>query len=736
MEQSRLKDLERRCVQEEPAYCQAACPLNVNVRAFCAALGKGDYRGARKILSKAVPLPDILGRICDHPCEEACIRAEKGGAIGIGRLERACLEKSPPPPPPLRPPSKNGSVTLYGGGLSSLACAWELSRKGYRVLLEFTGPIPGGRLHALSEELLPKSVLEESWALLQHMGVVPVLRTNLSFEHPREGEFVYLGVDDPALRHSISPESVDPLTRQTSIPGVFAGGFPREGKASPLRETADGKGAANSLDRLFQGASLSSGREEELCRKTRLYTPLHQVEVLGPRNDPQEEARRCLQCECLLCVRECAFLEHYGRNPRLYAREIYNNFAIVHGHHKANTMINSCALCGLCKTLCPHDFSMADLCRSAREEMVDRGFMPPSAHEFALLDMEQANSPRAAGFHPGKAGTKGIFFPGCQLSGTLPNHTEALISFLDDAFQETLGILLGCCGAPAWWGGRRKMLEERMEGLRHTLQSLGNPPLILACSSCNEVFRELLPEASRISLWEFLLEKNLPRGTPHPHPLALHDPCTTREEPLWREAAREILRKIGQSFEEPDFSGETTRCCGYGGLQSFANPEIAAEGVRRRLGESRHSFLTYCAMCRESLAEPGRKTFHLLELLFPSEVPPERTGFSGRRENREDLRRRLLGPPEIPESPGKNLRIFVTPEVRDLLEERHILDEDLRQVLWESLENPRGLLSPRGTSLARSRIGNVTFWVEYRETKEGFAICNAWSHRMTLELMS
>ncbi len=78
----------------------------------------------------------------------------------------------------------------------------------------------------------------------------------------------------------------------------------------------------------------------------------------------------------------------------------------------------------------------------------------------------------------------------------------------------------------------------------------------------------------------------------------------------------------------------------------------------------------------------------------------------------------------------------MTPGVRDLLEERHILDEDLRQVLWETLENPRGLLSPRGTSLARRSIGNVTFWVEYREEEEGFSICNAWSHRMTLELMS
>jgi Fe-S oxidoreductase len=763
MEQNRLKDLEQRCVQEELPYCQAACPLKVNVRGFCAALAKGNHKEARTILARAVPLPEILGRLCEHPCENACIRKEKGGAIEIGRLERSCLEKSSPPPPPLRPPSKEGKVILYGGGLSSLVCAHELARKGYQVSLEFVSPTPGGRLGRLSEDLLPKSVLQESWNLLQRMGVVPVPREELIFTPPPEGTCAYVGADDPELQHPFSEEEVNPLTRETPLKGVFAGGFSREGKASSLWETVAGKGAATSMDRLFQGASLSSGREKELSRETKLYTPLHEVEDLKPQGDPLEEARRCLQCECLYCVRECAFLEAYRKNPRLYAREIYNNFAIVHGDHKANRMINSCALCGLCEVLCPFDFSMGDLCRSAREEMVSREIMPPSAHEFALLDMEQANAPRAAGFRPGKGGiTEAVLFPGCQLGGTLPDQTEALVSFLEEKFEGTLGLLLGCCGAPAWWGGRKKMLMEIMNSLKNTLNPLGNPPLILACSSCNEVFRRFLPEIPRISLWELLLEKGLPPGESSGEILALHDPCTTRKIPEWQEAAREILRKIHQPFEELDFSGETTRCCGYGGLQSFAAPEIAAEGVRRRLEESQAPFLTYCAMCRESLFLPDRRTFHLLELLFPASKAPEKTGFSQRRENRERLRSRLLGEGITPREPWEDLELSIAPEVRNLLEERHILDEDLRCCLWEASKNGEGLVSPEGVFLARSRRGNVTFWVEYlpkggerreekevrREKREAqgekkeegqekeiFEIRNAWSHRMTLELI-
>ncbi|KUK57306.1 MAG: Aldehyde dehydrogenase, iron-sulfur subunit, partial [Synergistales bacterium 53_16] len=67
MERNELRDLERRCIQEELPYCQAACPLKVDVRAFCAAMAERRFDEAKKVLSKAMSFPEILGRICDHP---------------------------------------------------------------------------------------------------------------------------------------------------------------------------------------------------------------------------------------------------------------------------------------------------------------------------------------------------------------------------------------------------------------------------------------------------------------------------------------------------------------------------------------------------------------------------------------------------------------------------------------------------------------------------------------------
>ena len=147
----------------------------------------------------------------------------------------------------------------------------------------------------------------------------------------------------------------------------------------------------------------------------------------------------------MICVRECVFLQKFKGYPRLYARQVNNNASIVKGLHTANAVINGCALCGQCEELCPENFSMAELCLSAREDMVERGFMPPTAHEFALEDMESASGPECAltlpGVPPAAAGAQGnapaqstdsqwLFFPGCQLAASRVEQTAALYDLL------------------------------------------------------------------------------------------------------------------------------------------------------------------------------------------------------------------------------------------------------------------------------------------------------------------
>ena len=52
----------------------------------------------------------------------------------------------------------------------------------------------------------------------------------------------------------------------------------------------------------------------------------------------------------------------------------------------------------------------------------------------------------------------------------------------------------------------------------------------------------------------------------------------------------------------------------------LANPELAAKAVQRRIAESPHDYVTYCAMCRDFFARQGKPTLHLLDLIYGADL--------------------------------------------------------------------------------------------------------------------
>jgi heterodisulfide reductase subunit A-like polyferredoxin len=125
---------------------------------------------------------------------------------------------------------------------------------------------------------------------------------------------------------------IDPVTRQTSWEGIFAGGDAVTGPAYAIEAVAAGKEAAISIHRYLNGRDMREGREpspwqranvDDLLAKAQ-KAPREKAALLSPenrRNDFQEvelaltedevlrEAQRCLNCglcsECLQCVSAC-----------------------------------------------------------------------------------------------------------------------------------------------------------------------------------------------------------------------------------------------------------------------------------------------------------------------------------------------------------------------------------------------------------------------------------------------
>jgi hypothetical protein len=302
--------------------------------------------------------------------------------------------------------------------------------------------------------------------------------------------------------------------------------------------------------------------------------------------------------------------------------------------------------------------------------------------------------------------------------------------------------MLGCCGAPAFWAGREEEFLKICDGLLEDWKMLGQPELVVACSTCFRMFTEHLPQVPTTSLWQLMVETSLP-----PAPtggtkalLAIHDPCTTRPYPDIQEAVRRLLANLGVSTEELPLGQDKTECCGFGGLMQNANPDLSREVANRRARISPLDYLTYCAMCRDSLAAVGKRAVHLLDVAFPDSAEPDaaarrRPGWSERQENRARLKtalaKELWGERVQDMHEYGSITLIIAPEVAEVLDKRRILVEDVQRVIHEAEKSGSVAVHPHtGRLKASYRAYRTTIWVEYSPAPEGYVIHTAYSHRM------
>jgi hypothetical protein len=267
--------------------------------------------------------------------------------------------------------------------------------------------------------------------------------------------------------------------------------------------------------------------------------------------------------------------------------------------------------------------------------------------------------------------------------------------------------------------------------------------VILACSTCYQTFKQKLPDVEIVSLWELIEQLGLPpQAQPAPgRVVAIHDPCTTRYEANIQESVRRVLGQLGVTIDELPLSREKTTCCSYGGLMWLANRDLAQAVVDKRIAASPADYLTYCAMCRDFFAAHEKRCLHLLDLVFgedwDSQAARRGPGFSQRHENRARLKHKLLkevwGEDMAEAQAYESIRLTLSDEMQQRLEDRLILIEDLQRVIAYAERTGQKLLqATNGHLLAHYRPAQVTYWVEYAPQGDGFVIFNAYSHRMLI----
>jgi heterodisulfide reductase subunit A-like polyferredoxin len=166
------------------APCRATCPAHVSIQGFVALINDGRYDEALKLFKDEHPFPGVCGRVCHHPCEGECTRAELDQPLAVRELHRFLgdyeLEKGEFYIPEIEAEKRGEKIAVIGSGPAGVTAAFELLRQGYGVTIFEKLDEPGGMMrYGIPEYRLPRDILAAEIKVVQDMGAE--LRCGVSF---------------------------------------------------------------------------------------------------------------------------------------------------------------------------------------------------------------------------------------------------------------------------------------------------------------------------------------------------------------------------------------------------------------------------------------------------------------------------------------------------------------------------------------------------------------------------
>ena len=365
--------------------CHRLCPLQLNVPVMLRQVDAGAVEEAVATVRQALPLPAVLGRLCNHPCEQGCRRGAHDEPAAIREVECFVADhdlQSTTPYTIPRKPATGRSAAIIGAGPCGLAAAFYLALQGHSVTIFDRHERAGGSLRDISETELSRSILDAEIARIGALGVtfrfgaelgggiaLPDIQRDfsavlLSVGELASGEGAALGV--ATAGKTIASEVV---TFQTNLPGVFAAGSAAKPVKHIVRAMTEGRAAAECIGRFLRGEAVMRdtkpfssvmGRIEpaelQLFLKDTNPDSRHSpcdMCVKFSANMAQKESRRCLHCDCRSSG-HCAFQYYaqiYGANAGRYRTGQRAPFEQQVQPGGVLFEPGKCILCGICVRL-------------------------------------------------------------------------------------------------------------------------------------------------------------------------------------------------------------------------------------------------------------------------------------------------------------------------------------------------------------------------------------------------
>jgi NADPH-dependent glutamate synthase beta subunit-like oxidoreductase len=275
--------------EERPRYvhrmppCNHGCPAGENIQQWLYHAESGDYEAAWRELVKDNPLPAVMGRVCYHPCETACNRAQVDDTVGIHGVERflgdEAIRQGWRLSVAAEPSGKR--VLIVGAGPSGLSAAYHLARRGHAVTVRDAGPLAGGMMRfGIPKYRLPRDVLDAEIQRILDLGVTLELNAKvtsiLDSMHAGDFDAAFLAVGAHIGKRAYIPagEAAHILDAVTMLASM-------EGEERPLlgRRVVVYGGGNTAMDAARTARRLGAEEAIVVYRRTRERMPAHDFEV-------------------------------------------------------------------------------------------------------------------------------------------------------------------------------------------------------------------------------------------------------------------------------------------------------------------------------------------------------------------------------------------------------------------------------------------------------------------------
>jgi NADPH-dependent glutamate synthase beta subunit-like oxidoreductase len=263
--------------------CNDACPSGENIQGWLFHAESGDYERAWRLLTEANPLPACMGRVCYHPCETACNRAQLDECVGVNAIERFIGDEALKHGWKFRSATKSTGmrVLVVGAGPSGLSAAYQLARSGHTVTIREAGPLAGGMMRfGIPKYRLPRAVLDAEIARIAALGVSIELNSKVDdvLAAKRDGHYdaVFLAVGAHIAKRAYLPAGS--AGRMLDAVEVLRS---MEGEDRPLlgRRVVVYGGGNTALDVARTAKRLGAEESVIVYRRTREKMPAHDAEL-------------------------------------------------------------------------------------------------------------------------------------------------------------------------------------------------------------------------------------------------------------------------------------------------------------------------------------------------------------------------------------------------------------------------------------------------------------------------